>query len=216
MINKVIRRIKNYWWQIKRNKINAEMRRELKTDDITIISENCNGGIISHDLGLQFCSPTINLFMQAADFIKFCEKLEHYIAIDEFLDCEDGEAAESKEYPVAYLGDIRLFLVHYNTIGEAQAAWNRRKERINWSNIVIVATDRDGMTDELKDRFEKLPYRKVMFTHLPDEKHSSCFYISGYEKDDCVGIVTDHNNWNGTRPIDQFDYVSFLNGNEAP
>ena len=76
-----------------------------------------------------------------------------------------------------------------------------------------MATDRDGMTDELKDRFEKLPYRKVMFTHLPDEKHPSCFYISGYEDDECVGIVTDHDNWNGTRPIDQFDYVEFLNGN---
>lgn len=54
-----------------------------------------------------------------------------------------------------------------------------------------------------------------MFTHLPDENHLSSFYIFGYEKDSCVGIVTDHDNWKGTRPIDQFDYVSFLNGNET-
>ena len=131
------------------------------------------------------------------------------------VECVDPAVTKGVSYPVAYLGDILLFLVHYSSVEEAQRIWNQRKQRINWNNIAIMATDRDGMTDELKDRFERLPYRKVMLTHLPDDKHPSCFYIAGYEKDDCVGIVTDHNNWTGTRPIDQFDYVGFLNGNEA-
>ena len=131
------------------------------------------------------------------------------------VECVDPAMTKGASYLVAYLGDILLYLVHYSSVEEAQRIWNQRKSRINWNNIAVMATDRDGMTDELKDRFEKLPYRRVMFTHLPDEKHHSCFYISGYEKDDCVGIVTDHNNWKGTHPIDQFDYVSFLNGNET-
>ena len=215
MIKKLSRKIKNACWQRNRKKVNTAMRDRLHTDDVTIISANCNGGIVSHDLGLQFRSPTVNLFIPAEDFIKFCENLPHYLSIDTMVECVDPAMTKGASYLVAYLGDILLYLVHYSSVEEAQRIWNQRKSRINWNNIAVMATDRDGMTDELKDRFEKLPYRRVMFTHLPDEKHHSCFYISGYEKDDCVGIVTDHNNWKGTHPIDQFDYVSFLNGNET-
>lgn len=215
MIKKLSRKIKNACWQRNRKKVTAAMRDRLRTNDVTIISANCNGGIVSHDLGLQFRSPTVNLFIPAEDFIKFCENLPHYLSIDTMVECVDPAVTKGVSYPVAYLGDILLFLVHYSSVEEAQRIWNQRKQRINWNNIAIMATDRDGMTDELKDRFERLPYRKVMLTHLPDDKHPSCFYIAGYEKDDCVGIVTDHNNWTGTRPIDQFDYVGFLNGNEA-
>ncbi len=189
MIEKLSRKIKNACWQRNRKKVNAAMRDRLHTDDVTIISANCNGGIVSHDLGLQFRSPTVNLFIPANDFIKFCEKLEHYLSIDELVECTDIAKTKGANYPVAYLDDILLFLVHYSSVEEAQRRWNERKKRINWNNIAIMATDRDGMTDELKDRFEKLPYRKVMFTHLPDEKHPSCFYITGYEDDECVGIV---------------------------
>lgn len=105
-----------------------------------------------------------------------------------------------------------MFLVHYNSVEKAQNKWNERKKRINRDNIVIMNTDREGMTEELKERFEVLPYRKVMFTHLPDEIHSSCYYIKGYEKDDCVGIITDHDTWDGKRPVDQFGSVKFING----
>ena len=68
--------------------------------------------------------------------------------------------------------------------------------------------------EELKDRFEQLPYRKVMFVNKPDEKHGSCYYLKGFENDDCVGIITDSIGWKGMRPIDQFDYVRFLDGKD--
>ena len=215
MLKKFVRRIRKICWEKNRKKINHAMRERLLTEDVSIISANCNGGIISHDLGLQFRSPTVNLFIPAEDFIRFCENLPHYMSVETMTECTDPAVTKNVDYPVARLDDILLFLVHYSSVEEAQRIWDQRKKRINWNNIVIMATDRDGMTDALKDRFEKLPYRKVMLTHLPDEKHPSCFYISGYEKAPCVGIVTDHDNWSGTRPIDQFDYVSFLNENEA-
>ena len=43
----------------------------LKNKDFTIISHNCVGGVIYHDLGLKFNTPTINLFFMAKDFIKY-------------------------------------------------------------------------------------------------------------------------------------------------
>ena len=213
-VSKVKNKIKNYIWQRNRKKINEKNREMLKNKDISIISMNCTGGVLSHDLGLQFKSPTVNMFFRSEDFIKFCENLEYYLSIDEFVKCNDPLIIEERTYPIAYLGDLTLFLVHYRSVEEAQEKWNERKKRIDPSNIVIMNTDREGMTDELKDRFERLPYRKVMFTHLPDDKHPSCFYIKGYEDSSCVGIVTDHDTWDGKRPIDQFDYVRFLNGEE--
>lgn len=212
LISKVIGRVRNKIWTYNRKKINKKNRERLEVYDTTIISMNCNGGVISHDLGLQFRSPTVNLFFKAEDFIKFCENMEYYLSIDEMVECTDLNVIEQRTYPIAYLGDLTLFLVHYNSIEEAQTKWNERKQRINWDNIVIWNTDREGMTEELKDRFEKLPYRKVMFVHTPDDKHPSCFYIKGYEEQECVGIITDHNTADGKRPIDQFDYVKMLNG----
>lgn len=44
--------------RIFRNKFD---RLRLQNKDFSIISNHCMGGIISHDLGLEFKSPTVNL-----------------------------------------------------------------------------------------------------------------------------------------------------------
>ena len=206
--------LENKIWQNHRKKVNAKNRARLteKAKTATILSMNCTGGIISHDLGLQFLSPTVNLFMRADAFIKFCENLEYYLSIDEFKPCTDKNIIGERTYPIGYLDDLLVFFVHYNSLEQAQQKWNERKKRVNFDNIVILNADREGCTDEIKDRFEKLPYRKVLFTHLPDETHKSCYYISGYEDEPCVGIVTAPRGIKGYRPVDEFDYVGLLNG----
>ncbi len=213
MIRKAYNRIRKHIWDKAHNKLNVSNRQRLTVCDTTIISMNCTGGVISHDLGLQFRSPTVNLFMRAEDFTKFCERLEYYLNIDEITECKDKSIIEDRTYPIGRLDDLTLFFVHYHSFEEAVQKWNERKKRVNWDNIVIINTDREGMTDELKDRFEKLPYRKVMFVHKPDKLHPSCFYLKGYESEKSVGIVTEPIGWKGLRPIDQFDYVAFLNAN---
>ena len=40
------------------------------------------------------------------------------------------------------------------------------------------------------------------------------FYIKGYENQESVGIITDHNTWDGKRPVDQFDWIEFLTNDE--
>lgn len=210
-IQKVICKIRNIVWKKRHEKLNRENRKRLTVEDVTIISMNCTGGILSHDLGLKFLSPTVNLFMRAEDFIKFCENLKYYLSIDNFVECKESDVIGNRTYPIAYLGDLTLFLVHYRSVAEAEEKWNERKKRINWDNIVIMNTDREGMTEELKERFEKLPYRKVLFVHKPDKRYLSCFCLKGYEEDSCVGIITDHDTWDGKRPIDQFDWVGFIN-----
>lgn len=173
---------------------------------------NCTGGILYHDLGLQFLSPTVNMYMKAEDFIKFCENISFYLAIDNLIECTDKSVIGNRTYPVAKLGDICLYLVHYKNVVEAKNKWNERKRRINFDKIVILNNDREGMTPELMDRFEKLPYKKVMFVNKPIDRNPEIFhYLPGYEKDDCVGIITDPKGLFGLRPVDQFDWVGFLN-----
>lgn len=198
-------------WRIWRRRKNQATRGRLKHGSVSILSMNCTGGILYHDLGLPFLSPTINMYMQAEDFIKFCEDLPHYLSIEEMTECNDPAIKGDRTYPVAFLDDIKLFLVHYRSVAQAQGKWNERKQRIQEDSIVIIATDRDGMTHALKDRFEKLPYPKVMFVHRPDH-HPSSFYLKGYEADESVGIITEPIGWKGIRPIDQFDWIGLLNG----
>ena len=176
---------------------------------------NCIGGILAHDLGIRFQSPTVNLYFRAEDFIRFCENLPYYLSLDEMKPCTDPETVGDRTYPVACLGDLVLFLVHYSSVEEANRKWQERKTRIHFDNLAVLATDRDGMTDELKDRFEKLPYRKVLFSKQPDPAHPSCVYIPGFESEESLGLITEPIGNRGKRAIDRFDWVAFLNGEKV-
>ena len=198
-----------------RRRINKRNRARFHNPDVSILSMNCIGGVLAHDLGIRFNSPTINLYFRAEDFIRFCENLPYYLSIGEMIPCTDPSVTGKRDYPIAYLGDLVLFLVHYASVEEANRKWQERKERIHMDNIVILATDRDGMTEELKDRFEQLPYRKVLFTKQPDPTRPDCVYIPGYEAEKSVGLVTDSVGTLGERAVDRFDWVDFLNGEQA-
>lgn len=69
------------------------------------------GGVIFHELGLKFMSPTINLWMKPKDFIKYCSNLKHYSQCKlEFLDSSLYLSA-SEKYPVACLDDIIIYFL---------------------------------------------------------------------------------------------------------
>lgn len=111
MIAKIISKIKQYTAVLFRNKINEKMRERLHRTDFSIISSNCIGGIVSHDLGLMFKSPTINLYFDAEDFVKFTERLDYYLNTPLSL-----QFIHKNGYPVCSLDDLTIFFVHYITL----------------------------------------------------------------------------------------------------
>lgn len=211
-LNKIYIALKYRIWKYFHNIRCKKYRKRYTNKDLTILSMNCVGGILTHDLGQMFLSPTVNVGFNAHDFMKFCENIHHYLTIETMERCYDSKILNGRKHLIASFGDIHLSLRHYKSLEDAQTKWNNRKKRINWDKIVVLCSDRDGMTPELMDRFDRLPYKKVMFTHLPVEGRGDHYvYIKGYENEPCVGIITDPVGWTGLRPIDQFDWVKFLN-----
>lgn len=111
-------------------------------------------------------------------------------------------------------GGVRIDFVHYNTFEEAVQKWEERKKRINWDNMFIVGAEKCGCDLETVKKFDELPYKnKVIFTHVEYPEIASAYYIKGFEAADEIGVLT---NYKDTplkrRYLDDFDYVSFLNG----
>ena len=198
-------------WKIFKSRIDKKRRIAFTNSGVSIISMNCTGGILYHDLGQEFLSPTINMFIKARDFIKLCENLEYYLSIDNLKEVNNEELPEKYDFPIAKLEDLTLYFMHYKSFQEAKEKWNERKKRVNYEKIVVIACDRDGMSPDLIERFSHLPYKKVMFVHKPINDVDDCIVIPGYENEPQVGVVTDNKGWKGLRPIDEFDWVSFLN-----
>lgn len=187
--------------------------KKLKNKNFTIISHNCVGGVIYHDLGLKLNTPTINLFFMAKDFIKFCNNLNYY------LNCEIKPLKQEKyNYPIAQIDDVLLYGLHYNSFEELKEKWEKRKERVNFENLFFMMSERDGCTETDIKSFDKLPYEnKIIFVHKPMPEIKSAYYIPNTETieygKNCVVPLSDFKEGEKKRYIDDFDYISFLNRN---
>lgn len=179
----------------------------LKNRDFTILVSNCNGAFMYYDMGLRYLTPTVNLSMGMDDFVKMAGNLRWY------MEQEIKEQEPENGYPVGLLGDIRIHFVHYKTFEEGVRKWEERKKRINWDNLFLVGTEKDGCTYETLERFEELPYKnKVVFTHVDYPEFSSACYIRGFEEKEELGVLTfPKKQMLRRRWLDDFDYVSFLN-----
>lgn len=184
-------------------------RRKLKNTTPTIISSNCNGEFWYYDMKLKFLSPTINLSFDMNEYVKMLENLRWYMK-QPILPYEDNRF----EFPTGKLADIEIRFNHYNTFDEAVAKWEERKKRIEWDNLFILGIDGDNCSYKTMQRFDQLPYKnKVIFTHIPYPEIESSYYIPGFESEEGVGVLLDFKKqfW-VRRYLDDFDYVSFLNG----
>ncbi len=146
--------------KINREKIKKKITHSVagvNAENITFISQNCIGGVLYHDLGLQFLSPTVNTFIPEPGFVKMVLNLRHYMAQE--LVMRWGE-----EYPIGMLDDVEIHFMHYENCKDAKEAWGRRKARINWDKILVLATDRDGFDEAVYEQWKQIPYAKVLFT----------------------------------------------------
>lgn len=188
----------------------AAKRKKLKNKNFTWISSNCTGAIITHELNCRFNSPTVNLYIEPKDFIKFVSNIDSY---SKYSLVFDKNLSDEKGYPVAELGDIKIYFVHYHSSEEAQNKWINRYKRIDKHNMFIMMSERDGCTFEDLVNFDKLPYKnKIVLTKREYPEIHSAIYIPGFENCDELGDV-----FRMPKKIclhkyyDVFDFVKWLN-----
>lgn len=207
---KLIYRIRYFFGDFFRKKKITKMRELLKNRNFTIIASNCCGAILTHDLGIRFNTPTVNCFFEADDFVKFCENLPYYLSLDPvFLYWHE-------QYPVCGVGDVKIFAMHYKTAREFIDAWNRRRKRVNFDELFIMMTDRDGFHEALLERLHKIPYKKVLFTHKKHERYPFVCYVKQFKNADCVGDMFKYADIFGNRYYEKaIDVVRWLNNEET-
>lgn len=162
----------------------ARIKESVHAEGVTIISQNCIGGVFYHDMGMQFLSPTINTFIPEPGFVKLALNLRYYMEQELVMRWEE-------EYPVGMLGDVEIHFMHYATCQEAKATWDRRKQRINYDRILVLATDRDGFDEAVYEQWKQIPYPKVLFTANSRLSEDAVYYPE-YEADGQVGdLISD-------------------------
>lgn len=137
--------------------ITLEKYMELKNNVPTIFTLNCWGGVTYHQLGIEFASPFINMFVKEYDFLKFLNRPRWYIEQSLELSRMAYNEDINIEYPVCLCGDIELYFNHYTSLESAVSNWEKRKKRINWNNIVVMIYTENI---EIAKAFDKLDYEK--------------------------------------------------------
>ena len=112
---------------------------------------------------------------------------------------------------------VEILFNHYSTFDDAKKKWEIRKKRVDLSNLFIIMECYDNFfPDEFKE-FCKLPYskNKVILTHSMHEDRRDSVFISctnDTNKPFVGGETFKFRRFTGKRFLDDFDYVSFLNG----
>lgn len=195
-----------------RKNINLKIREQLKnTPNFTIFSNNRLGGVFYHDAGREFTSPLINTAMDGEDFLKFVMNPKYYLNCDmEFIEWP------GRNFPIARLDDIEINFVHYKTKEECIEKWNRRKKRIVWNNIFIVATDQDGMYQEnCLRKFNELPYNnKIMFVANEYPQYDWAILIKPFKNRFQCRITTAFADMKGNRYYEKaFNIAEWISNN---
>lgn len=197
---------------------------KLANHEFTIISNTCIGGVITHNVGEQFRSPTVNLIIYEDQFLIFCQHLKEYSTCPvEKPTPEETPQFERFSYPIGIvrgasvgLPDINLMFVHYKTFEEAKEKWESRFARVNYDDIFILMDRGLDARDEILDGFYALPYQhKVFFTNKKDpERWPDNFQFSFYNPEQYVTGCLYYNQWSGIEAhhwMDEFDYIRWLN-----
>ena len=146
-------------------------KRKIRSSDFTIISNNCWSGFVYQRYGLKYLTPTIGLLIFGPDYVKFCRNLDEYLQKKlEFISLRDAKyydlIEDGWEYPVARLGDIEIYFMHYRSEKEAEEKWYRRAGRVNKNKILYKISEREGFSKkDIEDFLMDHPKDGIAFSY---------------------------------------------------
>lgn len=186
----------------------TKMRKDLKNDNITFLCPNCTGGILFHDLGLRFNSPTVNLTIFQDEFLKFVTNLDYYLT-------QELKFFETDEYncPCAMLDDILIQFTHYKTEEEAQEKWIERCKRIDRSNMFVFMTQYKELSKEDVLKLGSIDAKGIAILTGQDYGDIPYAYqLNDFKEDGAVGNILLVSHLTGKRKYEKyFDFVKWFN-----
>jgi len=164
---------------------NIKSTLNLKDKNFSIICNNCLGGFIYQYYNIEYRTPTLGLFFLAGDYVEFLSDIKFYLSKQlEFINPRESIHFEHiknlegvMEFPIAKLHDIEIFFMHYKNEEEVIEKWNRRINKINWNDLIIIFAENETCNYEIIKKFDALSFKnKICFTKndYPEIK-SSCF-----------------------------------------
>lgn len=158
----------------------------------TIISNNCAGGAILHDLGMEFKTPTINLQILPEQYAMFCRSLPYYLK-SQLTEAKNFTPFEETmlrkmfggvpDMPIGLLdGFILVCFQHYPTFEEAKAKWEERKKKVDYEHTGHIFHARGPEYKEEAELFMKLDLpNKLCLTQGFDVDGAVRFDGEGFE-----------------------------------
>lgn len=157
------------FWMIKNLRMIFHKSKRIGIDrNTSIIANDCIGGWMSHDLGLKFLSPTINLYYETPeDYLEFLSDIQYYTSSTITQVYRDG-----RDYPIGELrkGDktVTIHFMHYTSFNEAVRKWQERSKRINYDNFVVIWHIPYDLTYASFERFQLLRFKKALIITSKD------------------------------------------------
>ncbi len=181
-------------------------RKRNKNKDFSLICGNCMGGYMYHQLGLKFLSPTINLMILQPDLFKIAKDLKSFES--EIID------RTANGVPVGEIKGVKVNFTHYKSFDEAVKKWQERFSRINWDNLYLIMSDRDGLTEEQILELKNLDFKKILVFTAKKYDLPYCFHIKKYDGQQYVGNLLKKTIFGKWEFEKYFDWVGWLNSEE--
>lgn len=140
----------------------------IRKSNISIVSNNCWGGILYKTLGLECRSPFKNVSFSSNDYIKVISNLNHYLNIDPiWTGIKEIDKNQKREVPMLQLDDVFIKCNHDPDAENAIQNWKRRRKKFNWKNIlvemyvedIIVEKEFYRVTEQFEKRICFVPYK---------------------------------------------------------
>lgn len=184
----------------------------IRKQNISIVSNNCWGGIIYHTLNLECISPFKNISFFSGDYLKILRDLKHYLGVDPvWTGKKEMDVNQNREVPMLELDDVLIKCNHDLDADKAIQNWKRRREKFNWNNILVEMYTEEPEVEEafgeVTERFEK---RICFVPYKSDQKYSMSLPLM---KGQTKFYETVNNNAGTGKNAIAYNILNIINGN---
>ena len=152
-----------------------EKYKELRHSELSILSMGWWAGIAYHRLGLPALSPTVGMYTSEEHFMNFLPEARWHLKKDLHFERTEYNADLRINYPIFWLDGTQWFMNGFTNDADALETWNERKNKINWSNVLVTM---HTSSPAVLERFDCLPYpKKACFVPFDTELESG-FYLN--------------------------------------